>query len=75
MSKGIDKIETALINYQNRRRVRTARVQIQSREAGKHIYHPDGAHALLRNKILKSKSQDDWYNSIEWLYGSNGLDN
>jgi 2-polyprenyl-6-methoxyphenol hydroxylase-like FAD-dependent oxidoreductase len=75
MSKGFDKVETALLNYQNRRRVRTARVQLQSREAGKHIYHPDGAHALLRNKILKSKSQVDWYNSIEWLYGSTGLDN
>ena len=67
--------EQALINYQNKRMLRTARVQLHSREIGKHVYHADGVHALLRNQIMKSKTQDDWYNDIEWLYGRTGLDN
>ena len=68
-------IEQALINYQNKRMLRTARVQLHSREIGKHVYHADGVHALLRNQIMKSKTQDDWYNDIDWLYGRTGLDN
>ena len=70
-----ENIEQALINYQNKRMLRTARVQLHSREIGKHVYHADGVHALLRNQIMKSKTQDDWYNDIEWLYGRTGLDN
>ena len=70
-----ENIEQALINYQNKRMLRTARVQLHSREIGKHVYHADGVHALLRNQIMKSKTQNDWYNDIEWLYGRTGLDN
>ena len=70
-----ENIEQALINYQNKRMLRTARVQLHSREIGKHVYHADGVHALLRNQIMKSKTQEDWYNDIEWLYGRTGLDN
>ena len=74
MKSGLSNIEASLLNYQNNRIIRTARVQLQSREIGKHVYHPDGAHALLRNKIMKSKSQDEWHDNIEWLYGGTGLD-
>ncbi len=74
MKPGLSNIEVSLLNYQNNRIIRTARVQLQSREIGKHVYHPDGAHALLRNKIMKSKSQDEWHDNIEWLYGGTGLD-
>ena len=74
MKPGLSNIEASLLNYQNNRIIRTARVQLQSREIGKHVYHPDGAHALLRNKIMKSKSQDEWHDNIEWLYGGTGLD-
>lgn len=63
-----------LDRYQKMRRTRTARIQLQSREIGDHIYHPAGAHAELRNQVMSSKSPDDWYNILEWLYGSNGLD-
>ena len=75
MKHGLDDIEKSLINYQNKRNLRTARVQLHSREIGKHVYHPDGVHALLRNKIMKSKSQEEWYDNIDWLYGANGLNN
>ena len=39
------------------------------------IIEIEGQSNLLRNQIMKSKTQDDWYNDIEWLYGRTGLDN
>ena len=72
---GQDVSEDALNRYQTRRRLRTARVQLQSREVGTHIYHPEGAHAQLRNAVAQSKSQSEWLDIISWLYGSDGLEN
>ena len=63
-----------LQTYQDRRRLRTARVQLQSREIGQHVYHPAGAHAALRNEVMSARSPTDWYDQIEWLYGGTGLD-
>jgi len=68
-------VETALPAYQNRRTLRTARVQIQSRLVGDHIYHPDDGHAALRNAMMSAKTVEQWYDAIEWLYGGTGLDN
>ncbi len=45
-----------------------------SRAVGGHIYHPAGAHAALRNAIMSAKSDAEWYDTLAWLYGSNGLD-
>ena len=67
-------IEAALQRYQSMRRLRTARVQLQSREIGQHVYHPAGAHAELRNAVMRAKTPEDWYNTIDWLYGSSGLE-
>jgi salicylate hydroxylase len=67
-------LETALQNYQALRRLRTARVQLQSREIGQHVYHPAGAHAALRNAVMQGKTAADWYDAVEWLYGSTGLE-
>jgi len=67
-------LETALQNYQGLRRLRTARVQLQSREIGQHVYHPAGAHAALRNAVMQGKTAADWYDAVEWLYGSTGLE-
>ena len=64
-----DEIELALAEYVSSRFIRTARVQLQSREIGEHIYHPAGAHAELRNALLRSKKQSEWYDALEWLYG------
>ncbi|SLN11748.1 3-hydroxybenzoate 6-hydroxylase 1 [Falsiruegeria litorea R37] len=69
-----DDLEQALCAYQQKRRLRTARVQLQSREIGEHIYHPAGAHAELRNAIMRAKTPQDWYAEIEWLYGGTGLE-
>ena len=67
-------IETALEQYRQQRVLRTARVQLQSRAIGDHIYHPAGAHAQLRDTILRSKSPEQMYNDLAWLYGGSGLD-
>ena len=67
-------IEAALETYRSRRVLRTARVQLQSRAIGDHIYHPAGAHAALRDSILKAKSPQQFYDDLAWLYGGSGLD-
>ncbi|QQM31274.1 3-hydroxybenzoate 6-monooxygenase [Martelella lutilitoris] len=67
-------LDAALARYQELRALRTARVQLQSREIGQHVYHPGGAHAALRNAVMRSKSPDDWYDIVSWLYGSTGLE-
>ncbi|MFG1350928.1 3-hydroxybenzoate 6-monooxygenase [Xanthobacter autotrophicus] len=66
-------METALNAYRDLRVLRTARIQLQSRAIGEHIYHPAGAHAALRNTIMRSYTSRDWYDAVEWLYGGNGL--
>jgi salicylate hydroxylase len=50
-----------------------AQVQLQSRAIGEHIYHPVGVHALLRNSIMRSKSSEDYYAHLSWLYDGIGL--
>ncbi len=67
------RVEEALEAYRRQRMLRTARVQLQSREIGTHIYHPAGAHAQLRNTTLRAMSPDDIYDNLAWLYGGSGL--
>ena len=69
-----NRIEQALPPYNARRVLRTSRVQLQSRALGEHVYHPGGAHAQLRNAIMRAKTQEQWYDALQWLYGSTGLD-
>lgn len=51
-----------------------ARLQLMSRAMGDHVYHPAGPHAALRNAIMSAESQAEWLDTLEWLYGGNGLD-
>jgi len=67
--------ETALEHYRQQRVVRASRIQLQSRAIGEHIYHPAGAHALVRNAIMRAKRSEDYYNDLAWLYGGTGLGN
>jgi salicylate hydroxylase len=71
---GAADLPAALAAYQDRRRLRTARVQLQSREIGTHVYHPAGAHAELRNAVMSNRTPGEWYDQIDWLYGSTGLE-
>lgn len=63
-------LPSALQRYQERRRLRTARVQLQAREVGDHIYHPANAHAALRNEIMQAKSPEQWYDILDWMYAA-----
>jgi salicylate hydroxylase len=67
--------ETALEFYRRQRVVRASRVQLQSRAIGEHIYNPAGAHALVRNAIMRAKTSEDYYDDLAWLYGGTGLGN
>jgi salicylate hydroxylase len=69
----VDQHERGLQKYVEQRFPRTAKVQMQSRIVGEHIYHPSGEHAHLRNAIMSAKSQEDWCDELAWLYGGTGL--
>jgi 2-polyprenyl-6-methoxyphenol hydroxylase-like FAD-dependent oxidoreductase len=73
LAKHDNDVEAGLTSYRDRRLLRTARVQLTSRAMGDHVYHPAGPHALLRNSIMGAKSQAQWYETLDWLYGGNGL--
>ena len=64
---------TAFADYQQARIVRAYRVVLTSRAIGKHIYHAEGAERLVRNAVMGAKSQNDWCNTLAWLYGGTGL--
>jgi salicylate hydroxylase len=66
-------IAHAFEEYRRKRVHRTARIQIQSRMIGDHIYHPAGGHAALRNAIMRAMTPQDYYDSMQWLYGGSGL--
>src|SRR5215471_10189760 len=66
-------LEKAFKAYQGRRILRTTRVQLQSRAMGEHVYHPAGAHAHLRNAVMRATPQEQWLDTLQWLYGSTGL--
>ena len=74
LSRHAGSLEAGLSNYRDRRVLRTARVQLTSRAMGDHVYHPAGPHAALRNAIMSGKSQTEWLDVLEWIYGGNGLD-
>jgi 2-polyprenyl-6-methoxyphenol hydroxylase-like FAD-dependent oxidoreductase len=65
--------EQAFHAYQAERVLRAAQVQLQSRAICEHIYHVAGTQALLRNAIMRGKTADDWYDSLQWLYGGTGF--
>lgn len=68
-----DDLPAALRRYQDRRRLRTARVQLQARDVGNHIYHPAGAHAALRNQIMSAKTPSEWYDVVDWIYAADDV--
>lgn len=61
---------TALSAYLSARLLRTARVQLQSRELGRHVYHPTGVHALLRDQRLRELGNDGIFAQLDWLYAN-----
>jgi 3-hydroxybenzoate 6-monooxygenase len=64
-----DNLDAALTRYRDTRLVRTARIQIGSRQLGDNWFHVDGVHRMLRNEIMGKMSAEDYYNQLGWLYG------
>ena len=62
--------EQALPLYQQCRVTRTARIVLSGREMGR-LYHAAGVERLVRNSLWKGRSQERFYDAIEWLYGWN----
>ncbi|ELS53343.1 3-hydroxybenzoate 6-monooxygenase [Streptomyces viridochromogenes] len=51
------------------RRERTAATQLLAREMGRRLYHPAGEAATARNAMLRSLSEEDLYEKVQWLHG------
>lgn len=61
-------VPAAFSAYEDERAPRTARVQTNARTWGD-ILHIDGAGALLRDQLLKTRRQND-FEVVDWLYGT-----
>lgn len=72
-ARSLDDLPAAFERYRRHRVKRTTRIQLQSRFNGDHILHPSGAHAALRDSIMRSMRPDDYYDALQWLYGDIGL--
>lgn len=62
--------DAALQLYQKNRITRTGRIVLSGREMGR-LYHATGVERLIRNSLWKGRTQDRFYDAIEWLYGWN----
>jgi len=60
----------ALALYQKNRVIRTARIVLSGREMGR-LYHATGVERLIRNSLWKGRTQERFYDAMEWLYGWN----
>ena len=60
--------------YQTERIPRAYRVVLSARELGR-VYHAENVERLVRNAWLKDKTPEQFYTSMQWLYGGNGLQN
>jgi salicylate hydroxylase len=62
--------DPALELYQRSRVARTARIVLSAREMGR-LYHAEGVERLVRNALWQGRSQERFYDALEWLYGWN----
>jgi 3-hydroxybenzoate 6-monooxygenase len=58
----------AFAHYQRSRIARSARVVLSAREMGR-IFHAKGVERLVRNDLWKGRSDERFYDAMEWLYG------
>jgi 2-polyprenyl-6-methoxyphenol hydroxylase-like FAD-dependent oxidoreductase len=60
--------EAAFALYDKARIPRTARVLYSAREMGR-IYHAKGVERLVRNSLWVGRSQQQFYDALQWLHG------
>lgn len=65
-----DDIQDAFKAYENIRYLRTARIQLMSRQFGE-IYHASGAHRDLRNHLLAKAQPSALYDTLGWVFSGN----
>lgn len=68
-----DDIETAFRNYEEARYLRTARIQLTSRQFGD-VYHATGVQRELRNLLLAKARPEALYDALGWVFGSTEWD-
>ncbi|WP_299454772.1 3-hydroxybenzoate 6-monooxygenase [uncultured Pigmentiphaga sp.] len=61
-------LEAAFRLYENSRITRTARVVLSTRAMGT-LYHAKGIERLVRNSLWAGRTQDQYYDAVQWLYG------
>ena len=64
-----DDLPAAFQAYQQQRYLRTGRVQIMARVYGE-FYHARGVAAELRDMMLASRTPEQSFDSVNWLYGT-----
>ncbi|CAN0223757.1 unnamed protein product [Phaeothamnion confervicola] len=62
-------LNKAFLNYQQKRYLRTARIQTSSRVYGQ-FYHAAGVVAELRDQFLMERTPEEALKSSHWLYGA-----
>ncbi len=67
------KFEQAFREFESRRLLRTARVQLEGRYMWNTFYHNEGIEADVRNQIQRARSHADVYRCVEWLYRSQAV--
>jgi 2-polyprenyl-6-methoxyphenol hydroxylase-like FAD-dependent oxidoreductase len=60
--------EAAFAMYEKVRIPRTARVLYSTREMGR-IYHAKGVERLVRNSLWVGRTQEQFYDALQWLHG------
>ena len=61
-------LEAAFRLYENSRITRTARVVLSTRAMGT-LYHAKGVERLVRNSLWVGRTQEQYYDAMQWLYG------
>jgi 2-polyprenyl-6-methoxyphenol hydroxylase-like FAD-dependent oxidoreductase len=64
---GADDLPRAFRLYEDARVARTARVVLSVREMGR-LYHAKGVERLVRNSLWAGRTQERFYDAVEWLY-------
>ncbi|SOE06314.1 3-hydroxybenzoate 6-hydroxylase [Variovorax sp. YR752] len=59
--------DAAMVLYQKNRAARTARIVLSAREMGR-LFHVESVERLVRNSLWKGRSQERFYDALEWLY-------
>jgi len=60
--------ETAFKSFESERLLRTARIQLESRTLWSHYYHLSGIDAQVRNQRERSRTREDVWSCLDWIY-------